>query len=176
MISNNSLLRNFTTPCQWFFASQNKALIFVNNFITPCLTFSGKTTSPETPSFQSRFYTLLALPFPDQPRLARRDLAPMGGYRGRAGAFSFQPPSPRINLPRVKTNQVTHTHPDARGSSTRGLIWGFSFTFLILLESNNSISAKLSNLVISLYKGKCKKVFFLLPVSISFLLKYQYFW
>ena len=95
---------------------------FVNHFTTPCLTFSGKTTSPETPSFQSRFYTLLALPFPDQPRLARRDLAPMGGYRGRAGAFSFQPPSPRINLPRAKTNQVTHSQPDARGSSTRGLI------------------------------------------------------
>lgn len=99
-----------------------RCTIFVNYFTTPYFTFSGKTTSPETPSFQSRFYTLLALPFPDQPRLARRDLAPMGGYRGRAGAFSFPPPSPRINLPRVKTNQVTHTQPEARGSSTRGLI------------------------------------------------------
>jgi len=105
-----------------FSASQNKALRFVNNFTTPCLTFSGKSTSPSTPSFQSRFYTLLALPFPDQPRLARRDLAPMGGYRGQAGAFSFQPPSPRINLPRVKTNQIPHNQTDARGSSTRGLI------------------------------------------------------
>lgn len=101
---------------------KSKHFFVVNYITTPCLTFSGKTTSPETPSFQSRFYTLLALPFPDQPRLARRDLAPMGGYRGRAGAFSFQPPSPRINLPRVKTNQVTHSQPDARGSSSRGLI------------------------------------------------------
>ena len=76
--------------------------------------FSGAARNPPTsPSFQSRFYTLLALPFPDQPRLARRELG--GGLRGRAGAFSFTPSSSspalnhRVALPRVKAE------PNLRG-------------------------------------------------------------
>ena len=56
----------------------------------------------------------MALPFPDQPRLARRELG--GGLRGRAGAFSFPPPSPsypghRLALPRAKAGE-----PNLRGS------------------------------------------------------------
>ena len=74
--------------------------------------FSGAARNhPTSPSFQSRFYTLLALPFPDQPRLARRELG--GGLRGRAGAFSFPPSSPALNhriaLPRAKAE------PNLRG-------------------------------------------------------------
>ena len=76
--------------------------------------FSGAARNhPTSPSFQSRFYTLLALPFPDQPRLARRELG--GGLRGRAGAFSFPPSSSspalnhRIALPRAKAE------PNLRG-------------------------------------------------------------
>ena len=85
--------------------------------------FSGKASSSSSsssplapgPSLQSRFYTLLALPFPDEPRLARRDLTSTQGLRGRAGAFSYTAQSPpNLRLPRPKTQPSIHL--EGRGS------------------------------------------------------------
>ena len=67
--------------------------------------FSKRSARP-SPSFQSKFYTLLALPFPDQPRLARRDLNAGAQFRGRAGAFSYPPSSPSLHIPRIRQERA----------------------------------------------------------------------
>ena len=80
--------------------------------------FSKRSSRP-SPSFQSKFYTLLALPFPDQPRLARRELNRGGGVVGsspfkagsRAGAFSISSPlpdTPGKQLPRFTQRPITN--------------------------------------------------------------------
>lgn len=54
----------------------------------------------------SRWYTVLALPFPDQ-KLARRDISTFGRhgfYQSRAGFFS-EPSPPLWNLPKHSTNE-----------------------------------------------------------------------
>ena len=52
--------------------------------VRPRASFSSPLVTSPT-SLQSKFYTLLTLPFPDQPRLARRDLTT---FASKAGAFS----------------------------------------------------------------------------------------